>query len=122
MNKELLVESHKRKTIEYKIINDILKGKEFTIPEEYAWPDKDGNMRKENRIKWWIDPINSTFKEFLFNCPKKIQHLMIDQKIDAIIYPKDAPSVFFGHYWMNDPYPVIQSGNIICLEIRKSVV
>ena len=41
---------------------------------------------------------------------------MIDQDIDAVVYPKEAPPVFFGHYWMEDSYPVIQSSNVVCLD------
>jgi hypothetical protein len=52
MNKELLVSSHKKGSKDYKVINDLLKGKEYMIPEEYTWQDKDGHDRTENRIKW----------------------------------------------------------------------
>ena len=41
---------------------------------------------------------------------------MIDQEIEAVIYPKEAPPVFFGHYWMEDLSPVIQSSNVACLD------
>jgi hypothetical protein len=116
MTKELLLASQKRNSIEYTVINDTLKGKEFNIPEEYAWPDKDGNSRKENRIKWWIDPVGTKYNDFLFNCPSNLQERMIDEDIEAVVYPKDAPPVFFGHYWMEDSYPVIQAANVACLD------
>ena len=28
----------------------------------------------------------------------------------------NPPPVFFGHYWMEDAWPVIQSHNVICLD------
>ena len=31
-------------------------------------------------------------------------------------YPIDAPPVFFGHYWLEDDYPKIQSHNAVCLD------
>ena len=31
-------------------------------------------------------------------------------------YSKDAPPVFFGHYWLDDSYPVVQAENVICLD------
>lgn len=39
----------------------------------------------------------------------------MDENINPIYYSKDAPPVFFGHYWLDDPYPVVQAANVICL-------
>ena len=116
MTPDLLVKSHQRSTTEYRIINDLLKGKEFNIPEQYAWHDKDGNLRNQNRIKWWKDPANASYQEFLFDCPDELKEHMIEEHIDALIYPADAPPVFFGHYWLKDNYPVIQAHNVVCLD------
>ena len=41
---------------------------------------------------------------------------MIAEKVDAVIYDPDAPPVFFGHYWLEDKYPVIQADNVVCLD------
>lgn len=116
MSEELLIASHQKNSKAYTVINDILKGKEFSIPEEYAWNDKDGHSRTENRYKWWVDPNHASYGDFLFNCPQPLKDQMIEMDINAIIYPKEAPPVFFGHYWLEDPTPVIQSGNVICLD------
>jgi hypothetical protein len=32
------------------------------------------------------------------------------------VYPADAPPVFFGHYWLEDKTPIVQSHNLICLD------
>ncbi len=56
MDEQLLIDSHKKGSQAYKVINDVLKGKEFAIPEKYAWMDKDGHTRNQNRIKWWSSP------------------------------------------------------------------
>ncbi|HEY6954585.1 MAG TPA: metallophosphoesterase [Flavisolibacter sp.] len=116
MTADLLVKSHDRYNTEYRVINDLLKGKEFNIPEQYAWHDKDGNLRSQNRIKWWKDPANASYQEFLFDCPDELKERMIEGHIDALIYPADAPPVFFGHYWLKDNYPVIQADNVVCLD------
>jgi hypothetical protein len=116
MNKELLVSSHKKGSQEYQVINDILKGKEYMIPEEYAWKDKDGHDRTENRIKWWRDPQQSTHGELLFDCPPQLSNKAMSEKLNFISYSKDAPPVFFGHYWLNDSFPVMQASNVICLD------
>jgi hypothetical protein len=116
MSKSLLIDSHEKNTEAYEVINDTLKGKEFDIPSEYAWVDKDGNVRKKNRGRWWLNPKNAKFGEFLFDCPKELKEKMIGEETEVVVYPEDAPPVFFGHYWLEDPYPVIQTGNVICLD------
>lgn len=115
MNKELLFSSHKEGSNEYKVINNILKGIEYIVPGEYAWQDKDGHYRTENRIKWWVDPQQSSYGQLLFDCPKPMAKIM-NENINSISYSKDAPPVFFGHYWLEDAYPVVQAANVICLD------
>ena len=116
LNEELLVSSHKKGTIDYKVINDILKGKEFVIPEKYAWKDKDGHDRTENRLRWWVDPRQSSYGELLFDCPPALRDKMMNENINPVYYSKIAPPVFFGHYWLDDSYPVVQAANVICLD------
>jgi len=116
MSEELLVLSHQKKKKAYRVMDEILKGKEFAIPAKYVWKDKDGHERKKNRIKWWKDPNNSSYNEFLFNCPEELKEKMINRKIDAVIYHKNDPPVFFGHYWLEDPFPNIRAENVICLD------
>ena len=116
LNDQLLRTSHQEGTKAFNVVNDTLKGKEFNIPEKYAWYDKDGHARTSNRIKWWVNPETNNLDEFLFNCPTA----MLEQKIPADasfnIYPSGAPPVFFGHYWLEDKFPVIQTENVICLD------
>lgn len=116
LSNHLFEASHMRGSYPNEVIEETLKGKEFNIPEEYAWPDKDGHIRTTNRVKWWIHPGKSTFGDFLFNCPDNLKRGKITTDLKIDIYPREAPPVFFGHYWMEDPYPVIQSGNVICLD------
>jgi hypothetical protein len=116
LNEALLIASHQRRSTPYQVINDTLKGKEFNIPEKYTWHDKDGHARNSNRIRWWVSPTTKTFGEFLFNCPASLIDKPVDPAVAINIYPADAPPVFFGHYWMEDKFPVIQSENVICLD------
>lgn len=115
LNEELLISSHRRSDVSYKVINDTLKGKEFNIPEQFAWYDKDGHARKTNRIKWWVKPA-VTYEELLFNCPNQLMAEKVPGDLRVNIYPTDAPPVFFGHYWLEDKFPVIQMENVICLD------
>lgn len=116
MNEQLLLQAHERSTKPFKIIEDILKGKEVDVPVE--WFDKDGNPRMRNRIKWWKDPVSEriTNKELLFNCPDQLKDEFADDKFQIIVYPREAPPVFVGHYWLEDELPVVQSHNVACLD------
>jgi hypothetical protein len=116
MNEELLVTSHEKGSKDYKVINELLKGKEYTIPEKYAWKDKDGHYRTENRIKWWRDAKQSSYGELLFDCPPELKDKIMNENINPLYYSKDNPPVFFGHYWLDDSYLVIQAANVICLD------
>ncbi|MBL0200355.1 MAG: metallophosphoesterase [Chitinophagaceae bacterium] len=116
LNNELLLASHQSDTMAYKVINDTLKGKECNIPEAYAWHDKDGHPRTSNRIKWWVNPGTNNFYEFLFDCPPALSDQKIPADVRFNIYPANAPPVFFGHYWLEDKYPVIQAANVICVD------
>ena len=116
MNIELLIASHNKKSTAYEVINDTLKGKEFDIPEQYTWKDKDGHLRKSNRSKWWVEPHANVYENWLFDCHLEMKAQQVDSSSKPYVYPADAPPVFFGHYWMEDKYPVIQDKNVICLD------
>ncbi|MBK8300404.1 MAG: metallophosphoesterase [Chitinophagaceae bacterium] len=116
MKDELLSASHIDKSEAYTVIEETLKGKEFDIPEKYQWLDKDGHVRTANRIKWWVKPHASKWGEFIFDCPDKLKAEKFKDIIKGNIYPADAPPVFFGHYWLEDKFPVIQTANVICVD------
>jgi hypothetical protein len=116
MTDQLLFDSHIKKSEACTVIEETLKGKEFDIPEKYQWPDKDGHLRTANRIKWWVKPHGSKWGEFLFDCPDELKAKAFDEIIKVNVYPADAPPVFFGHYWLEDKFPVIQSSNVICVD------
>lgn len=44
LDEDLLITSHNKSTKAYTVIEETLKGKEFDIPEKYAWSDKDGHL------------------------------------------------------------------------------
>jgi hypothetical protein len=112
----LLVEAHDINSHAHTVIEETLKGKEINIPEECAWQDKDGHFRTSNRIKWWKHPREHTHDAVLFNCPVVLYNQPLPPDITFNVYPADAPPVFFGHYWLEDKMPAIQSHNVICLD------
>jgi hypothetical protein len=116
LTEDLLISSHNKESYAHRVIEEVLKGKEFNLPAQYAWQDKDGHQRTANRLRWWKDPNLASYGEFLFNCPPTLLDRMADNTIRYVVYPKEAKPVFFGHYWLEDTFPVIQAGNVVCLD------
>jgi hypothetical protein len=116
LTEELLVQSHVRGSQAYIAIEETLKGKEINIPEHCAWSDKDGHFRTANRVKWWKESTHATHGELLFNCPDLLKDQALPADLKLEIYPEEAPPVFFGHYWLEDKWPVIQSQNVVCID------
>lgn len=116
LNDQLLRESNIRGSQANLVIEETLKGKELAIPEAFVWYDKDGHARISNRVKWWKQPEGISYDDFLFSCPPQLKTTTIPDEISITVYPKDAPPVFIGHYWLEDKVPVIQAGNVICLD------
>ena len=94
-----------------------LKGKEMKMPPGLTFTDKDGTVRREIRIKWWADPLVSTYKslsvELLDNLPDTIIEPGSITTTD--FYDIERKSVFFGHYWLKGE-PVLYEANICCLD------
>jgi len=80
------------------------------VPGVYFY-DKGGKKRDSYRIKWW--------KEGMFRCNDALFEFPDDN--DAMMphhlkgHTKSVP-VFFGHYWLKNEQPVIQSANACCLD------
>jgi hypothetical protein len=113
-NEKCLEKLTDENTIEYKIVEELLKGKEFKLPDGYYFFDKDNIKREECRIKWWY-PINEslTYGEYLFHCPDSLKNENIE--ILTEITPADKP-IFFGHYWLKEDEPKLSNSNAICLD------
>ena len=97
-------------------VETILKGKEMKMPAGLSFTDKDGQERKEFRIKWWENPQKTTIRELsiipMDNLPDRIGK---EGDGTFIPYPTDGKPVFFGHYWLKGE-PNLFKGNICCLD------
>ena len=99
----------------YTIIEETLKGKESILPNGRTFADKDGAIRSECRIKWWVNSDNrKTFGQMMMECPEELSNDKIPENIEHYSYP-DAKPVFFGHYWLKGS-PSIESNNAVCLD------
>jgi hypothetical protein len=116
LTNELLLQSSTKNTWQYEAIETLLKGKEIPLPEGHSFPDKDGNLRHDIRIRWW-DTTARNYKDAFMGPESAITH-MPDEEIEGdhlIDYSHSAPPVFLGHYWLEGkPEPL--APNIACLD------
>lgn len=99
----------------YKVIEETLKGKEFTLPDGHEFTDKDGTVRTECRIKWWSQQSEAkTYGDVLMECPESLAGQELKDK--SLVYSySDSKPVFFGHYWLKG-LPNHTNRNAICLD------
>ncbi|MDV7187426.1 metallophosphoesterase [Lutibacter sp. TH_r2] len=104
----------KNDSIENRVIEETLKGKEIILKNGHTFFDKDGVERKECRIKWW-QPIENrrNNSDILMMCPVEYGNELIED--DKGFYYTSNKPVFFGHYWLKGN-PVIENDKVICLD------
>ena len=112
---EFLIKSADKYSVEYRVIDELLKGPEVDLPGGNNFADKDGNKRDRARIKWWINNSSFTYNKLSFS------DNLIDKEIPRSVlskvefYNEQNPPVFFGHYWLNHN-PQITSNNSCCVD------
>lgn len=100
----------------YKAVETLLKGSEYTLPDNQFFHDKDGHQRFAARTRWWHNE-DAVLHEVAL--PQGIlneetgSHTV--KASDLIGYPKDQKPVFLGHYWLKG-HPAKLSGNVACLD------
>jgi hypothetical protein len=52
----------------------------------------------------------------MFSCPDELKQQPVPQHIRHTRYAPDEKPVFFGHYWLEDKTPAIQTPNVVCLD------
>lgn len=117
LNDELIYESVKHGTAFKNAILDTLKGKELALPENFEFKDKDGNIRKHIRIKWWLNPENKTYKDLSVE-PIAIlpeEKVRFKNQEEVRYYNEYDKPVFFGHYWLKGS-PIQFAQNVCCVD------
>ena len=114
---ELIHQSVKKGTPLCKAVNDTIKGKELKLPTGIHFTDKDGENRTEIRIKWWHDPLKSTYREISILDLDLLPgtHVDASKLTDKWFYHASERPVFFGHYWLKGD-PFLYRENICCLD------
>ncbi len=94
-----------------------LKGKEMKMPHGLTFTDKDGAIRREIRIKWWEDPLTSTYKSISIEPLDNLPDTLIEPESikTTDFYNSKMKPVFFGHYWLKGE-PVLYEENVCCLD------
>jgi hypothetical protein len=101
----------------FEAVETILKGKEAALPESVFICDKDGQMRAETRVRWYLSPVKQTYRTYaltdVVDCDVDLDPTIADK---ASPYPPHAKPVFIGHYWMKPARPEILAPNVACLD------
>ena len=106
-----LFDSSQKDRKEFQIVECLLKGEEVDIPG-VSFHDKDGNERCSYRVKWWWSGENLSCEDSLFEFKGGGGKLPIS--LDG--YNEYNSPVFFGHYWLKNPQPILQQSNVCCLD------
>jgi hypothetical protein len=118
LNDDLLEKSASEGSEEFYAIETVLKGVEIPLPKGEHFDDKDGNLRRKIRIRWWESAKGKTYRQMAFPgnskdiCKKLIDR---DEAAGLPVYDETVP-VFFGHYWLERFGPEIQDEHICCLD------
>lgn len=99
----------------YNAVDVLLKGKEVEIPDGLTFADKDGTVRNQTRIKWWLDPQKHHLDELSMVVIPEISDRKIKLSEFDGYYRHDEKPVFFGHYWLSGD-PFLFQPNIGCLD------
>ena len=114
---DLFVKASEVCSREYDAIEALLKGIEIPLPEGSQFSDKDGNVRRDIRIKWWKEGAK-TYRDYA-QVPDKQLHNIPDAVLPkTVINPEYSivnKPVFVGHYWFSG-VPKILKSNVACLD------
>lgn len=107
----------KEGSVPFRAIEILLKGPEVALPRGVEFKDKDGHIRINARVKWWIPDHHELDKRLHLGAELENAHKLADMKLDSDHnYPLTNHPVFFGHYWMNEDTPKPLSHNCACLD------
>lgn len=127
MTEGFIFNSAMEESEEHNIIETLLKGPEYPLPEGLSFIDKDDKERRAIRIKWWDlyndEKITKNWNDLSLTVPEKEQKLLSDilltiddlSKIkEQILIPADK-NIFIGHYWMTGSVEHM-SDKVVCLD------
>lgn len=113
---EFLQQAATRNTPAYDAVEITLKGREISLPNGLTFQDKDGHTRDKSRVKWWLDPAQTTCDDYYFAAPPTLNGVPVDiaTLLDSSFY-QDSTPIFFGHYWLEGE-PQLLGAHTVCLD------
>ncbi|WP_201534835.1 metallophosphoesterase [Psychrobacter ciconiae] len=119
---DALVATSQKDTPEFDALERVLKGVETPLPEGLVMVDKEGAERKNVRVRWWLDDLQSKTIHEIARAPKSNLALIpTDALAENINFAlKTQKPVFVGHYWLTgNPEPL--SPQVICTDYSAAV-
>jgi hypothetical protein len=111
----LVAAASRRGSVEFRVVETLLKGIEVNLPSGHGFLDKDGRERRNVRTRWWDAAADTYRKAAIIGEPAR--EALPDTPIPkwALLgYQSDTP-VFFGHYWwVGTPAPL--SAHVACVD------
>jgi hypothetical protein len=114
-----LLQHYKESSSLHEEIETTLKGKELQMPEGLSFYDKDGHLRNQLRIKWWLNPEKITYKRYSIENYDPLPDQLIPEVLirNSNPYPETEKPVFFGHYWLKGDAPAsLYEKNVYCVD------
>lgn len=100
-------------------VERLIKGPEVRLPEELFIVDRQGKVRKDVRIKWWMDVRGRSMREALLpDTPHFEMRPVPESALEAYERLSPAgPMVFFGHYGFRE-FPGVLATNAVCVDYQ----
>jgi hypothetical protein len=99
----------------YEALEVVCKGAEVPLPEGVSFQDKEGKVRHEVRVRWWLPDV-AKFRDAAIVSPGN------EAMIPDVPLPAEwkghryvGPPVLFGHYWFTGT-PEVISAQFACLD------
>ena len=117
LSDDLIFQSVKKENPMHNAVEETLKGKEIQMPVGLSFQDKDGTKRTKIRIKWWHDPLKTTYKSLSVEPLSQLPEVSVaaESLKSGDFYTEEHKPVFFGHYWLKGN-PSLLRNNICCLD------
>jgi hypothetical protein len=100
----------------FEAVECVMKGPELALPDDVTVTDKEGNVRRRIRIRWYDEPTGETWASYGLPVNPGLSKEPIPIDAPAVPYSADQPPVFVGHYWLPNATPAPLKSNIACLD------
>jgi hypothetical protein len=115
LTEEAIILGSRKGHAAFEAIEVICKGPEIALPAGLSFSDKEGKIRHEVRVRWWL-PDATTFREAAIVPPgheAEIPRAPLPAEWKG--HPYAGPPVLFGHYWFSG-LPQVISPKFACLD------